>query len=403
MCFKIDCSKCSKPTKNKECIHDHGKPLCPDCYCDSCLKPLNPNEGKPAPNGKKLCPACANSGNKGNECPVCSKPITPSSSPPPVSCCGQTYHKPCFKCNNCSKPLTPGDDSVKVAPGSKKPYCGPCSSKQFCPTCGDDLANGQPVVQAGPQKYHQPCFRCTACNKPFGAGKYVNSGGRPYCPGCKPSQNIGSCAKCHQPLTPNNAIEALDKPWHPQCFTCTTCNSPFPSGDYVEIDNLPYCHNCANGVPDHCVECRKPLSGQVAEINGNFWHYGCFKCSRCQKALEKAYTPFQDYPYCKDCYHVVAASEVCYKCKGVLEGQCIKIRDKPFHEGCFGCSKCGCHLNSSSPGVHVKFSSPYCDKCWATVKPPTPDQQPAPITTISYGIRQQGFTVDPRSGKKTFH
>jgi len=87
--------------------------------------------------------------------------------------------------------------------------------------------------------------------------------------------------------------------------------------------------------------------------------------------------------------------------KKPLEGLCLKVKDKPYHENCFSCSTCGVKLTSTSPSLHVRFSSPYCGTCYAKLKP---SNQPAaagsPVTTVNYGPKMQGFTVDPKTGQK---
>jgi hypothetical protein len=70
----------------------------------------------------------------------------------------------------------------------------------------------------------------------------------------------GPCAKCQKPIA-NEGIDALDRVWHPQCFTCSKCDCTFPDRNFVELNNKPYCQKCANQVAAQQPHGSDPSSG----------------------------------------------------------------------------------------------------------------------------------------------
>jgi hypothetical protein len=236
----------------------------------------------------------------------------------------------------------------------------------------------------------------------------------------------GVCGKCGTPVI-GNGVEALDNVWHLQCFTCSKCGTTFPDGNFVELNNKPYCRPCANQVSRQqqqqqplqaqglssdvaggytegvtlCRGCEKPLQGDVAEISGNFWHKGCFKCTRCKKALIEGYYPFKEMPYCKECWHVVANTERCNKCNKPIETLGIKLKNLVFHEQCFTCEGCRKDLRDKSGEIYVSAGKPYCAQCIKGVEKVV-QSSPGSTTSQVVGPRKAGFTIDPASGQKVW-
>lgn len=56
------------------------------------------------------------------------------------------------------------------------------------------------------------------------------------------------CARCKEPLEPGKPImKALDKKWHPHCFTCVVCTAGFPDGRFCNFQGWPVCPQHATG------------------------------------------------------------------------------------------------------------------------------------------------------------
>lgn len=68
----------------------------------------------------------------------------------------------------------------------------------------------------------------------------------------------GPCGACGQYIV-GSLVTALDQMWHPECFTCTNCDTILKPHKYVVENDKPYCKDChlrLFGPP--CNVCKKP-------------------------------------------------------------------------------------------------------------------------------------------------
>ncbi|VDO28425.1 unnamed protein product [Brugia timori] len=65
----------------------------------------------------------------------------------------------------------------------------------------------------------------------------------PYCVQCFSKKYNPKCHGCGEILI-DSCLIALDKHWHPRCFTCAACKQPLPNGEHYIIDDLPYDRDC---------------------------------------------------------------------------------------------------------------------------------------------------------------
>jgi uncharacterized CHY-type Zn-finger protein len=126
-----------------------------------------------------------------------------------------------------------------------------------CAKCGDPISGT--AIEALNNTWHQKCFVCTTCDKPFQDSKFVNVDGKPYCQNCgrkafassvkkgnKPDILVDSnpiCGKCGEPCS-GDAVEAIGKSFHSKCFTCEGCDKPFAGKKFLNVENKPYCEQC---------------------------------------------------------------------------------------------------------------------------------------------------------------
>jgi uncharacterized CHY-type Zn-finger protein len=121
-----------------------------------------------------------------------------------------------------------------------------------CSKCSEPLSGT--AIEALGTTWHQKCFVCFACDKPFQDNKFINVENKPYCQPCgkkafkaktqpKDSTSNPPCAKCGE-LCENETVEALKQSWHVKCFVCTMCSKSFGNNKFINVDSKPYCEQC---------------------------------------------------------------------------------------------------------------------------------------------------------------
>ncbi|XP_037952792.1 actin-binding LIM protein 3 isoform X3 [Teleopsis dalmanni] len=240
------------------------------------------------------------------------------------------FHKACFQCCQCKKSLATGGFFTKDGAY----YCIPDYQRLYgtkCAAC-QQYVEGEVVSTMG-KTYHQKCFTCSKCSKPFKSGsKVTNTGKEVLCENCvagpaaspvqktndivhkdgtasppplaesptratahqqmsnaisdrariKEDYDPNDCAGCGELLKEGQALVALDRQWHVWCFRCKSCNSVL-NGEYMGKDGVPYCEKCYQksfGVK--CAYCNRFISGKVLQAGDNHhFHPTCARCTKC--------------------------------------------------------------------------------------------------------------------------
>jgi len=148
---------------------------------------------------------------------------------------GVCYHFSCFTCSTCSVPFEDTyweHDDMALC---EEHYLEVAGKK--CAKCSNYIHG--PLVLAMHQNWHQACFVCTTCNKPF-EGDYFIISGEPYCKQDYYRKRGWLCAKCDKAVGKGDK-SALGKAWHKGCFVCTQCESPFGTEGFYNIQGQPFC------------------------------------------------------------------------------------------------------------------------------------------------------------------
>lgn len=86
-------------------------------------------------------------------------------------------------------------------------------------------------------------------------------------------------------------IEALDRLWHREHFTCVKCAAPLGTANMDFRPFGPYgdsavCLECyMDTYHPKCASCEQPLRETCVEAQGKRWHQSCFKCRRCTSPI----------------------------------------------------------------------------------------------------------------------
>jgi len=114
----------------------------------------------------------------------------------------------------------------------------------------------------------------------------------------------GKCRGCSEPIVGKSVKDSsgrLTGRYHKHCFTCRTCNDPFPTAEFYVFDNSPYCerhYHELNG--SICAACNRGIEGQYLETDAHRkFHPRCFTCTTCRVVLRDDYLEVGGQKYCE--------------------------------------------------------------------------------------------------------
>jgi paxillin len=174
----------------------------------------------------------------------------------------------------------------------------PKLAKGMCAGCRKYISSTQ-KIQAMGREYHPEHFQCSTCSKVIGNGNFFEKEGQPQCQACFQAVFCSKCAGCGQPIT-THCVTALGQSWHPECFVCGKCRSPFNNASFFEKMGKPYCSVCIYDLhAQKCRSCNQPIRGSVINALGASWHPEHFNCQSCHQPFPGgAFYEVNGLPYC---------------------------------------------------------------------------------------------------------
>ncbi|XP_026574394.1 paxillin [Pseudonaja textilis] len=229
-------------------------------------------------------------------CGACKKPIAGQV----VTAMGKTWHPEHFVCTHCQEEI----GSRNFFERDSQPYCERDYHNLFSPRCY--YCNGpilDKVVTALDRTWHPEHFFCAQCGAFFGPEGFHEKDGKAYCRKDYFDMFAPKCGGCARAIL-ENYISALNTLWHPECFVCRECFTPFVNGSFFEHDGQPYCevhyHERRGSL---CSGCQKPITGRCITAMAKKFHPEHFVCAFCLKQLNKGtFKEQNDKPYCQNCF-----------------------------------------------------------------------------------------------------
>ncbi|CAB3405826.1 unnamed protein product [Caenorhabditis bovis] len=172
----------------------------------------------------------------------------------------------------------------------------------FCEACKQQI-RGAFVLATG-KSWCPEHFVCanSSCRRRLLECGFVEEDGQKFCETCFEQHIAPRCAKCSKPIV-SDCLNALQKKWHPTCFTCAHCQKPFGNSAFYLEQGLPYCEQDWNALfTTKCVSCRYPIEAgdRWVEALGSAFHSNCFTCARCNHNLEgESFFAKNGQPFCK--------------------------------------------------------------------------------------------------------
>lgn len=146
-------------------------------------------------------------------------------------------------------------------------------------------------------------FTCSACHRSLLKVGFIElAPGRYHCELCFDAYSAPICSKCNSKIKAD-CLNALGRQWHPTCFVCQHCRQPFGNSSFYLEDNKPYCQRDWNLLfTSKCYSCSYPIEAGdkwIEALERNY-HSNCFSCSSCQAKLEgSTFYCKAGKPYCR--------------------------------------------------------------------------------------------------------
>lgn len=111
---------------------------------------------------------------------------------------------------------------------------------KVCTKCKEAIPGA--FMEADGLYYHKSCFTCAICKTML--RKFIEKDGQLYCSECFTSKvEVDPCSRCGKPLTAV-VMKACGKRFHEECFVCHKCDRPFKNNIVTNRDGQPWCEYC---------------------------------------------------------------------------------------------------------------------------------------------------------------
>uniref|UniRef100_A0A8I3P7J4 LIM zinc finger domain containing 2 n=1 Tax=Canis lupus familiaris TaxID=9615 RepID=A0A8I3P7J4_CANLF len=185
------------------------------------------------------------------------------------------------------------------------------------------------------------------------------------------------CQRCQARFAPaERIVNSNGELYHEHCFVCAQCFRPFPEGLFYEFEGRKYCeHDFQMLFAPCCGSCGEFIIGRVIKAMNNNWHPGCFRCELCDVELaDLGFVKNAGRHLCRPCHNREKAKGlgkyVCQRCHLVIDEQPLMFKNDAYHPDHFSCTHCG---TLSAPSVRSRSwgTGTMRRRAWPTVRPIT--------------------------------
>ncbi|XP_078183158.1 LIM and senescent cell antigen-like-containing domain protein 2 isoform X8 [Callithrix jacchus] len=200
------------------------------------------------------------------------------------------------------------------------------------------------------------------------------------------------CQRCQARFAPaERIVNSNGELYHEHCFVCAQCFRPFPEGLFYEFEGRKYCeHDFQMLFAPCCGSCGEFIIGRVIKAMNNNWHPGCFRCELCDVELaDLGFVKNAGRHLCRPCHNREKAKGlgkyICQRCHLVIDEQPLMFRSDAYHPDHFNCTHCGT-LSAPSVRSHSWDTGTMRRRAWPTVRP---------TTTRAWEMPERGFVGRP--------
>ncbi|XP_053327774.1 transforming growth factor beta-1-induced transcript 1 protein isoform X2 [Spea bombifrons] len=233
-------------------------------------------------------------------------------------------------------------------------------SKGLCQSCHRPIA-GQVVTALG-HAWHPEHFVCAHCHTMIGSTNFFEKDGQPYCERDYFALHAPRCSMCDLPIL-QNMVTALGRTWHPEHFCCRICKKQIGEEGFHEKDGVQYCsEDYFRLFGAVCAGCSEPVKESYISALGGLWHPHCFVCHVCRTPfINGSFFESDGLPLCETHYHSRRGS-LCAGCDQPITGRCVTAMGRKFHPQHLSCTFCLRQLNKGTFREHD--GKPYCQACY---------------------------------------
>jgi len=221
----------------------------------------------------------------------------------------------------------------------------------ICSSCKDPFDADQQIVNAKGEAFHTDCFVCAQCFQGFQDGIYYEFENRKYCEYDFQLLFAPCCRGCKNFIN-GRVIKAINFNWHPDCFTCASCNIVLTDTGFVKNNQKAFCRECNHKEKiKHtgtlvCHKCLIPIEEEFLRFKGEVYHPHHFNCKSCSVELNASARETKGDLYCLRC-HEKMDIPICAACRTPIDQRIVYALGKQWHTEHFACAQCEVPFNGS--------------------------------------------------------
>ncbi|OSD08581.1 hypothetical protein PYCCODRAFT_1441435 [Trametes coccinea BRFM310] len=140
------------------------------------------------------------------------------------------------------------------------------------PSSSSSRSDASKSGSGGAAKSKRPKTRiCIRCERVIDDGRWIQmEGGNVLCDKCWKNMYLPKCRRCNKTIE-KQAVSSSDGQlkgkYHKECFSCFTCEKPFPDKTFYVFDGKPYCayhYHEENNSLCAAARCGQPIEGPCA-------------------------------------------------------------------------------------------------------------------------------------------
>jgi hypothetical protein len=209
-----------------------------------------------------------------------------------------------------------------------------------CFGCERPISGDGSSLIAKARPFHTDCFKCSTCSASLAGVQFLEKDAKYYCEGCYYAAHNPRCAHCNEVIM-GSYVNANGLSYHPDHFTCSLCSCSLKGAQYRLHEQKPVCDACYDSqLAVRCTKCGENITGQVSVVKDRHYHRECFTCEFDGHVMQSdAFHLHEGAIYCPE-HFLKKFGKFCKQCSKIIEGEYLQVLDFYFHSDCWTCGAC---------------------------------------------------------------